>query len=504
MLKLAENERPVVEDRSDADLLRLFVAARDEAAFAALVRRHGPLVAAVTGAVLRNNADAEDAFQAVFLLLARRADSLRRPGALPAWLHRTALRVAVRALRNRRRQPPPCEVDPDALPASTRPPLATRQLAWALHEELARLPSPYRTVLVLCYFAGATHAEAAEQLGLSVEALKGRLRRARSQLARRLAVGGASLAAFALLLDRAAVAAAAGTAPRLVQDATAAVASLGPRWPIATSTSTAAAKPALTLAQGTAAAMLWSTTMKTLTWTAWTAGLLVASTWAVAADQPPNSKVTASENSILTASSAQPAAQASATNLVSPQLESQSVQITAKAPGVESALVQFDANNGVLTAERVELLKSLNDAEDKFQVQLADGHAALQERHEADAARLAEQYYEKKLQLIQQYYDYKLRLEEEAMQNEVKTLKGRLQQGGDSYLEQWIKEPEAKRPTAAMPQIAQQQSSSVAAQRELIAEIRNLRSEIAELHAENCGVEEATSRSAADLNWIRR
>jgi RNA polymerase sigma factor (sigma-70 family) len=157
------------------------VASRDEAAFAELVRRHGGTVWDVCRSVLGNRADADDAFQAVFLTLARRAARLRKPGSVGAWLHGVAVRVArkARAAAARRAAreadaPPPAAVEPaDPSWAEVRA---------VVHDALAALPAVYRDPLVACYLRGLTQDDAASELGLSKAAVKKRLERGRDRL----------------------------------------------------------------------------------------------------------------------------------------------------------------------------------------------------------------------------------------------------------------------------------------------------------------------------------
>src|SRR5262245_46216702 len=186
----------VPADRTpDSDLLGRFVQARDEAAFAELVRRHGPMVRSVCHSVLRHRHDAEDAFQATFLVLARKADTIRKRSSLGAWLYEVAYHLALRARAGAARQRGlgPWET---AMPAAD--PLldmTLRELQLALHDELQQLPEKYRTPLVLCYLEGQTQDVAARQLGLCKGALRGRLNRGRERLRRRLADRGLALSA---------------------------------------------------------------------------------------------------------------------------------------------------------------------------------------------------------------------------------------------------------------------------------------------------------------------
>jgi RNA polymerase sigma factor (sigma-70 family) len=202
----------------DCELLGRYLAGRDEAAFAALLRRHGPMVLGVCRRVLAHGPDAEDAFQAAFLLLARNAAAVRRRDALGGWLYTAAYRTAlkVRAERNRRH-------DQEARAGARRPgggadELTVRELRAALDEELDRLPERLRSVVVLCHVEGLTQAEAARRIGLSKSTLRRRLDRGLALLRARLTGRGlappAGLLAAALLhraADAAPPAALAGT-----------------------------------------------------------------------------------------------------------------------------------------------------------------------------------------------------------------------------------------------------------------------------------------------------
>jgi RNA polymerase sigma factor (sigma-70 family) len=184
--------------RLDAELIERFVAAQDEAAFARLVERHGPLVLGVCRRVLRNLHDAEDAFQATFLVLARKARHIRQRHALAGWLYKVAyhLSVRLRASADRRSQA-------ERQPAPTRDDRADEQVTWAelrqvLDDEFARLPEKYRAPLLLCCLAGYTRDEAAEQLGWTLGTLKMRLERGRQLLRARLDRRGLSVSATVL------------------------------------------------------------------------------------------------------------------------------------------------------------------------------------------------------------------------------------------------------------------------------------------------------------------
>jgi RNA polymerase sigma factor (sigma-70 family) len=207
--------------QTDGQLLERFVRGRDEAAFEALLRRHGPMVWSVCRRLLRHEQDAEDTFQAAFLILARKARSIGKREAVGSWLYRVAYRTALRARaraaeRAAREQP---VVD---LPAAEAvPDLIWRDLRPVLDEEVNRLPERYRSAFVLCYLEGRTNAEAARELGCPEGTILSRLfwarRRLRSRLARRgvLLSGGtlAGLLAEQAAAMPAALAVAAGRAP---------------------------------------------------------------------------------------------------------------------------------------------------------------------------------------------------------------------------------------------------------------------------------------------------
>jgi RNA polymerase sigma factor (sigma-70 family) len=186
--------RVLTDEGTDADLLKRFVRHQDEGAFAALLRRHGPLVLGVCRRVLRNHADAEDAFQATFLVLVRRAPSLRQPAALGSWLYGVASRTAQQARRSlARRQAKEGEVTPRT---QTTP--EPDDWVGVLDEELAGLPEKYRAALVLCDLQGEPRKEAARKLGCAEGTVASRLARGRELLARRLTRRGVTLPAGAL------------------------------------------------------------------------------------------------------------------------------------------------------------------------------------------------------------------------------------------------------------------------------------------------------------------
>jgi RNA polymerase sigma factor (sigma-70 family) len=183
------------EGPTDGQLLEGFIHRREEAAFAALVRRHGPMVFGVCRRVLRHEQDAEDAFQATFLVLARQAGAIGRRECVGTWLYRVAYRIArktraaaARRAAHERLVPPPPPPGPEAG-------VVWRELRPVLDEELSRLPEKYRAPVVLCYLQGRTNAEAARLLGWTKGTVSGRLAQARALLRERLTRRGLTLAA---------------------------------------------------------------------------------------------------------------------------------------------------------------------------------------------------------------------------------------------------------------------------------------------------------------------
>jgi len=191
-------------DAPDRELLERYVRERDERAFAALVARHGRMVRAVCRRVLGHDADADDAAQATFLVLVRKAASIRDRNGLANWLFGVAHNVAAKARQTRtRRQTKEAKTPP-------RPPEAVASdFAELLHTELAKLPAAYRAVVVLCDLEGETIADAAKQLGIPTGTVASRLARGRTRLANRLrSLGlGVSVGLVAALLSESAAAA---------------------------------------------------------------------------------------------------------------------------------------------------------------------------------------------------------------------------------------------------------------------------------------------------------
>lgn len=183
------------QSQSDGQLLGQFLARRDEAAFAALLSRHGPMVLGVCRRILGNSEDAEDAFQAAFLVLVRKAASLTSRAVLGDWLHGVARRTALNAKRvaARRRQKEKTMARPETQGEEIRDERLT-----LLDAALSRLPEKYRLAIVLCELEGRTRREAAERLGWPEGTVAGRLARGRELLARRLTQQGLTLAAGSL------------------------------------------------------------------------------------------------------------------------------------------------------------------------------------------------------------------------------------------------------------------------------------------------------------------
>jgi RNA polymerase sigma factor (sigma-70 family) len=191
--RLLQAQAPALsEPISDADLLARFAESRDAAAFELLVRRHGAMVLGVCRRLVRDEHLAQDAFQASFLVLARKAGGVRGPN-VAGWLFRVARRAAARAKRQaearaKRERPLTAE------PAAAAPPPA-RELAAVLDDELARLPDRFRLPVLLCYLGGLTTEEAARALGCPRGTILSRLATARARLADRLTRRGFALPA---------------------------------------------------------------------------------------------------------------------------------------------------------------------------------------------------------------------------------------------------------------------------------------------------------------------
>jgi RNA polymerase sigma factor (sigma-70 family) len=205
-----------VREPDDAELLKKFATGHDEKAFESLVKRHGPLVQGVCRRILGDVHEAEDAFQAVFLVLVRKSGSIRKPELLANWLYGVACRIArkarIRAIRkeNRERQAGKMPTQDQLLD------LEWAELKAVLDDELSQMPERYRAPLVLCYLRGQTNAEAAAQLGWPTGSISERLARAREMLRKRLNRRGLTLSAGLLALLLTEKAASAAVSPILI------------------------------------------------------------------------------------------------------------------------------------------------------------------------------------------------------------------------------------------------------------------------------------------------
>jgi RNA polymerase sigma factor (sigma-70 family) len=242
---------PANLELSDRQLLERFAAGRDEGAFAALVQRHAPLVWNVCRRVLRHEQDAEDAWQATFLILAGHAARVRRAEALPAWLHAVAFRVALAAKRDDARRRAQERRGKVMTQGSTGADLAWRELRGVLDEEVSRLPPKWRAPFVLCCLEGKSKPEAAQELGWKEGTVAGRLAQARQRLRERLARRGVTLTALLGLAVLADHPVAAAVPPRLIQ----AVIKAGPCVAAGQPAAAVASPPVAGLVQGGSRAM---------------------------------------------------------------------------------------------------------------------------------------------------------------------------------------------------------------------------------------------------------
>jgi RNA polymerase sigma factor (sigma-70 family) len=194
-LRAVLHERPLL---TDAELLERFASLREEAALATLVRRHAAMVWGVCGRLLQNHHDVEDAFQATFLVLVRKAALIRPRDKVANWLYgvayQTAVRVRAASAKQRSREKQLARM-PDAAIERRDP---SDDLGSVLHQEINLLPAKYRVLIVLCDLEGKTRKDVAQQLGVPEGTVAGRLARARTMLARRLARQGIVICASGL------------------------------------------------------------------------------------------------------------------------------------------------------------------------------------------------------------------------------------------------------------------------------------------------------------------
>jgi RNA polymerase sigma factor (sigma-70 family) len=187
---------------ADGQLLDRFSGSNDAVAFEALVARHGPMVLATCRAVLTSEHDIEDAFQTTFLVLAKRARSIRCGETLGGWLHRVAYRAALQASAEaKRRRKKEAEASAMALCSASHSAFGTDDdLRPILHEEIDRLPERHRLAIVLCDLEGLTYHQAADRLRWSVPTLRCRLAKARHRLKGRLTRRGFAAPALGAVL----------------------------------------------------------------------------------------------------------------------------------------------------------------------------------------------------------------------------------------------------------------------------------------------------------------
>jgi RNA polymerase sigma factor (sigma-70 family) len=190
--------RPPDGGLTDAQLLRRWLASRDEAAFELLVWRHGPTVLGVCQRLLRASQDIEDAFQATFLVFLRKAQTIGKGNAVAAWLYQVAYRVALNARQRSARQTLLDGQDVLIPAPTTTDPTDWHDVRPVLDDEVSRLPQRYRSVFVLCCLEDKTNEEAARELGVPIGTVLSRLSRARARLRSRLTRRGVTLTAGAL------------------------------------------------------------------------------------------------------------------------------------------------------------------------------------------------------------------------------------------------------------------------------------------------------------------
>ncbi len=201
------SSRHLAETMSDRELLELFVVRQEEAAFAAIVARHGALVRAVCRRVLRQDADADDAFQATFLILLRKAGSIGKRESLASWLHGVAHRVSLRAKAELNREHRLVRLKEAQSSYDGMQQILLRELEQNLDQAVRSLPECYRACFILCCMHGKSYAQAARLLGCTEGTVSSRVVRARERLRASLDRRGLNLSAGALGLELSRVAA---------------------------------------------------------------------------------------------------------------------------------------------------------------------------------------------------------------------------------------------------------------------------------------------------------
>jgi RNA polymerase sigma factor (sigma-70 family) len=238
-------------DVADADLLNRFLTQHDEAAFELLLWRHGTMVWHVCRDVTRDLHAAEDAFQATFLALVRKAKAIRSRESLGAWLYQVAYRAALKVQRGCRET---TGIDLTSAPAELPDESALHELRPLIHDEVQRLPAKYRAPVILCYLEGLTHDEAARQLGWPKGTVAGRVARAREMLRKRLTRRGIALSAALAALTLTPASASALVPATLVQSALRA----GMLFAAGQSTAGVVSAHVLALSEGVLRVMFWN------------------------------------------------------------------------------------------------------------------------------------------------------------------------------------------------------------------------------------------------------
>jgi RNA polymerase sigma factor (sigma-70 family) len=185
---------------TDAQLLDAFITRRDEASFEVLVWRHGTMVLRLCQRILHDSHEAEDAFQATFLVFASKAHTIGKRESVGSWLHKVAYRIALRVRARAVKRGAPVESAGEIPAPESAHELLWRDLRPILDEEIDRLPEKYRAPVVLCYLQGHTNEEAAEQLGCPKGTIQSRLARGRERLQARLTRRGVALSAGSLAM----------------------------------------------------------------------------------------------------------------------------------------------------------------------------------------------------------------------------------------------------------------------------------------------------------------
>ena len=201
--------------QSDAELLKRFAKTRDERVFEELMERYGRLVMTICLRALQNQHDAEDAFQATFLVLAEKAAKIRKRESLPSWLSGVAHRLSMNLARKRHRKDLALKAEPEAARDHFAD-LEQRFDAQAMDEELHALPAKYRDALVRFYFLNQTSRQIAESLGITQGAADGRIKRGRQELRVRLAKRGVAFGSVVAFVAVSAKQASAAVAPGLL------------------------------------------------------------------------------------------------------------------------------------------------------------------------------------------------------------------------------------------------------------------------------------------------